>query len=776
MIENLFGFKQLIESPTRVTTTTSTLLDLILSTCPQKHFISGTYKSTFSDHYMIYTCIDTAHKCKTHREIRYRNYKNFDENNCISDFKKVFHKLQAEIEAYSPLSCNNDMLSQYWYVWKKSFLELSNTHAPFKMSHMKSRYNGWINTDIIKLMQHRDNLHKKAIKSNDSSRSNSLWKSYRGLRNNVNKKIKKLKYDYFQSLSVTSKNEPKVLWRELSKIMPKSSFNGVVNDISPDSFNKYFASIGETVAKTITDTDENNLEYLSKFPSSIHSFNFVEINTDFVKKVLTSLPKQSKNDILSFDTRLLNLTADIISPTLTFIINMSLKLGFVLDDWKIASVTPAYKGKGSVSEENSYRPLSVISYIAKLSEKCVHLQLIKYLHNHKFISIDQYAYLKNHSTQLCLHRLIDDVLENINHKEHSALCFLDIKKCFDTINHDLLLYKLEKYGIRNNELNWFKSYLSNRSQVVINNGKKSDNCILNIGVPQGTILGPVLFLLYINDLSNSVCNANINIYADDVVVYCSHTNMNQLQVLMQNVMDSVYKWYKVNKLALSTEKCSTMVIKSNPNVTIDDFIIRLGNSVLTQVKSMKYLGVVIDEKLKWNEQLTSITKKANINNARLRKTKNILPQGLRLKLFNSTALPVIDYASTVWGNFSNKVLKSVERIEHMYARTITGNYDFVNVRGEELMQQLKMSPFENRLRYYISLIMYKSVNGLVPDHLLNNIVFSYEMSTRVSRQNNFIDLYIPKPNCELYRKALMYIGPKIWNSLPICIKESTSVN
>ena len=299
---------------------------------------------------------------------------------------------------------------------------------------------------------------------------------------------------------------------------------------------------------------------------------------------------------------------------------------------------------------------------------------------------------------------------------------------------------------------------------------------LNIGVPQGTILGPVLFLLYINDLSNSVCQANINIYADDVVVYSSHSDILQLQIHMQRVMDSVHCWYKLNKLALSTEKCSTMVIKSNPNETYENFLIKLGDTTLTQVQSVKYLGVVIDHKLKWNEHLSNITKKANFNNARLRKTINILPQTLRLQYFQSTALPIIDYSATVWGPFSKKVSMRVERIEHMYARTISGNYDFINTRGIDLMKTLKMSPFENRLKYYIALLMFKSVNGLVPDHLLNNIVFMHEMSTRNHRSTNFIDLYVPRPNCEIFRNALMYLGPKIWNSLPIHVKEAASVN
>ena len=235
------------------------------------------------------------------------------------------------------------------------------------------------------------------------------------------------------------------------------------------------------------------------------------------------------------------------------------------------------------------------------------MKFISYLIDHNFITIDQFAYLKNHSTQTCLHRLIDDILENINADEITGLCFLDIKKCFDSIDHNILLTKLQRYGIKGNELSWFRSYLHNRSQIVINNGKKSDKCFVNIGVPQGTILGPVLFLLYVNDLSNSVINANINIYADDVVIYCSSESLPDLSINLQNNINSVYDWYTNNKLILSVDKCSTMVISNKISSTIENFTLYLGTTPLSHVHEMKYLGLTIDDHLKWNSHKAAVS-------------------------------------------------------------------------------------------------------------------------------------------------------------------------
>ena len=175
--------------------------------------------------------------------------------------------------------------------------------------------------------------------------------------------------------------------------------------------------------------------------------------------MLQKLSDSSKNDILQIDSKLLNLNAGTCSPSLSYLVNISLQFGHCPLEWKLARVTPAYKGKGHASEKTNYRPLSVISHVAKIMEHIIHKQLIRYLAEHKFISPDQFAYLKGHSTEHCLHRLINDILENINENEKTALCFLDIRKCFDTINHNILLEKLKCYGIRNNELQWFTSYL-----------------------------------------------------------------------------------------------------------------------------------------------------------------------------------------------------------------------------------------------------------------------------------------------------------------------------
>jgi hypothetical protein len=330
--------------------------------------------------------------------------------------------------------------------------------------------------------------------------------------------------------------------------------------------------------------------------------------------------------------------------------------------------------------------------------------------------------------------------------------------------------------LKKTELKWFESYLHDRSQIVYHNNVRSKNRKINIGVPQGTILGPVLFLLYINDLSNCVQNAQINIFADDVVVYSSHKCINKLNENLQSTLEDVFRWYTRNKLSLSLEKCNTMVINAKTATPITDFHVKLGDINLEQVDSAKYLGLTLDDKLKWNHHLSTLAKKINFNNTRLRRIRHILPLNTRLKLHNAINVPLIDYASTVCGDFSTYVNNFITKLEHRCARALTGNYDYIHTRGEHLMTELNMSNYLDRLKLHKTVLIYKAIHGLAPDFLLDYITFKFEIMDNSLRSCNNSELYIPKPENDKFKKSLLYSGPKLWNTLPLNIRKANSIS
>ena len=224
-------------------------------------------------------------------------------------------------------------------------------------------------------------------------------------------------------------------------------------------------------------------------------FNFTEIKHCSVKKHIHALGDASNNYVLGFDSKLMYLSYDILAPILTKSYNVSIESKFVIPDWKLSKVTPIYKGKGSKDDAGNYRPISLIGHIIKIIEKEVKLQLMSYLVSNKLITSDQSAYMKQHNTQTALHKVIDDWLYNMSDGNLTGVCSFDITKCFDTINHAILIKKFEFYGFDQCDIKWFKSYLHKGEQLVSCHNQLSGKCELQIGVPQLSVLGPLLFLI-----------------------------------------------------------------------------------------------------------------------------------------------------------------------------------------------------------------------------------------------------------------------------------------
>ena len=242
----------------------------------------------------------------------------------------------------------------------------------------------------------------------------------------------------------------------------------------------------------------------------------------------------------------------------------------------------------------NHRPISVIGHIAKMIESLIGVQMIDYLEEYNFISIDQYAYLKRHSTITSLHRVIDDWLESMNDEMLIGAVFYDISKCFDSINHSLLLRKMFKYGFRGIEQTLFKIYLNSRKQKVNLNGQQSSFLLINDGVPQGSVLGPLLFLLFINDISNyTTDDCSLNIFADDSISYVAAHSISELQMKLQKCVDSISQWYFKNRLTVNASKCKMMILGTSARLkiaSINDFNVMYEGNPLDLVEKTKYLG------------------------------------------------------------------------------------------------------------------------------------------------------------------------------------------
>ena len=443
--------------------------------------------------------------------------------------------------------------------------------------------------------------------------------------------------------------------------------------------------------------------------------------------------------------------------------------------WKLARITPIYKGKGDISRECNYRPISVLPHVAKLFERRVCMQLLDYLESNDMITPLQSAYLKKHSTVTCLHKVVDDFCEMIDDGDMCGICFLDIEKCFDTIHHGILLQKLEYYGIQGYALQWFKQYLTDRTQCVRLGNSLSDIKPISIGVPQGSVLGPILFLLYVNDLPQHIKNEQCNMFADDTIIYSSGQSISEIQSKLQMAIDSVIPWYESNRLAVNTEKSSVMLIGKKTQIRDNNLNIYINNVLVNETNCTKYLGLFIDTILSWDVQCDNLCRHISGKIAVLRRIRSFIKPSIMKVIYDRTIQPVIDYGCSVWYNTTSKNLEKLQKVQNYAARIISGNFDYINVRSISLIRSLKWMTISERCEYLTAMLMFKAINGLVPNYLSDSIVMAGESHDRDTRLSESLDVHIPSHNSSALKRSFIYNGSVLWNALPEEIKASDSI-
>jgi hypothetical protein len=557
----------------------------------------------------------------------------------------------------------------------------------------------------------------------------------------------------------------------IAKLSGSTPSDTVCTSLSAANFNEFFASIGHNVTSHLPSA--KNL--LWKGPDSIYTFNFNVVQEAEVLKLLKQLSLISSNDILDFDCKLLRIASNHIVKELTYIFNRSLQNGIVPDDWKFARVTPIYKGKGPKNDAVNYRPISVLSFVSRIVEKLVQCQFMNFLVCHQFITLDQYAYRKYHSTTNCLHTTIDEWLQNMDDKLLTGVCFLDIAKCFDTIDHDLLLQKLRKYGVHDGEQQWFQSYLNNRSQRVFFNNVMSDSVDISIGVPQGSTLGPLLFMVFVNDLPLYINKGRCTMYADDTMLYINDENIADVTLGMNDVLKGVSEWYYANRLVLNVDKSQSMLIGKKTESDIrNDFAVVLNGVPVERVQNTKYLGLHIDENLKFDSHINELIKKLSAKLSWFSRLRHIVTRDILILTYKTYIQPIIDYACTVWG-CSNAYVNLIQRFQNRAARIVCSNFDIVNTRGEDLVRQLKWQTIQQRINYFLSTQMYNCIHGNAPDYLVNSIVMACEASDVNTRVNDTLNVQVPFCRTDIMKRSFIYRGSKVWNDIPRDIQEATNV-
>ena len=536
-----------------------------------------------------------------------------------------------------------------------------------------------------------------------------------------------------------------------------------------NAFNDHFSTIGPRLANEIPPTAKNNSSYINNIKVNNNKFSFSSTNCSIVFSHLSKLCRSKATGLDNISAKIVRECADLISVSLCDLFNKSLVSGIFPDDWKCARVTPLFK-EGEQSDLNNYRPISVISVIAKVFERIVYDQLYNFLTNEDIISNHQSGFRSLHSTVTALLEATDNWAFNIDRGNVNAVVFLDLKKAFDTVDHDILLSKMNLYRIQGTALDWFKSYLTNRTQRCLVNGSLSRICSLKCGVPQGTILGPLLFLIYINDLPNCLTSCQPRMYADDTHITYAGVDVNSIQLNLNHDLDNLNKWLISNKLTLNTSKTEFMLIGSRQKLST--LAISINNVPIEHVSSVKSLGIFIDENLRWQTHIDKLSKKIASGIGAIKRIRPFVPPPTLHYIYNALIQSHFDYCNLVWGNCGKTLFDRLQKLQNRAARVLTfSSYD---ADANRLIRQLDWKDLSAQFQIQKSIMVYKSLNGLVPEYLSSKFVKRNE--TRYSLRDSVNKLFVPFPRTNFMKNSFSYSGAVLWNSLPCHVREAESLS
>ena len=528
-----------------------------------------------------------------------------------------------------------------------------------------------------------------------------------------------------------------------------------------ESLNDFFVNIGSSVEAKIPAAKQSFSSYLgNRNEISI----FIRPCTELELRIIIGLLKSSKaTGPNSIPSNLLIEFSDILVPLLVPIINMSFKEGIFPSLNKLSDVCPIFKKDDKTKCEN-YRPISLLSNMSKLFERLMYNRLDDFLQTSGNMYKFQFGFRKGYSTNHALLSIVEKIRNALDNKLFTCGVFIDLEKAFDTVNHKILLAKLNHYGIRGIANSWFASYLSNRYQSVCINGVNSPQLLVTCGVPQGSILGPLLFLLYINDMNLAVESSTIFHFADDTNLLYSAKNLKTLRINLNKDLKLLHEWLCANRLSLNEGKTEFIVFRP-PRCNIGVRItLTLNHTKLFESSKVKYLGIILDNKLNWKPHITELCKKLSRAVGLLYKIGHFCPPPVLRSLYFSLFNSHLSYGLSVWGNANDVFIKKIKSLQKRAVTAIASpsGRDY----SERLFFEFKILQFDDNLQYQLSSLMWDYDHNVLPTSLSSyfkkaNLIHNYK--TRSATRGK---LYHSKVNTVKYgMKSFKHQGVNILNNL-----------
>ena len=769
-----FKFVPRIVRPTRIKKQSASLIDHILTQDNGNCLVSGILSteiagnSGFTDHFPTFTVLKADLTNKKKQEPIVRSF--------FTQQGRQDRRTRLRLETWDNVFEQDDPDTVYDLIAQKygQHYNETKTTKTYKRGSNRFKREPWMTVGILADIRRRDRLAKIPNRRKD----------YKKLRNELVSQTRRAEREYINQQVKDNMGNIKKHWDIIRKATNKTnnkeemttefSYKGkMVSDpqTNADNCNEYLANIGKETNASVGKSKKTPIDYLKKHKtrnqnsillSSVSHYDIIDICKQFKPKTSTDPHGFQQNIILE--------DVDILAPVLAHLVNCSLKSGVFPRNGKIARVIPVYKGKGEKSEFVNYRPISLLPVFSKIIERLIYNKVFEFLVRYEILFESQYGFRSGHNTTHAALDFISKIEETIEASSYAIGVFCDLSKAFDTLNHDILLDKLEHYGIRGIAQSWFRSYLSNRSQYVDLNGYKSTELPLPTGVPQGSILGPLLFLLYINDLP-SASKLKCVIFADDTNLLIQGNDLKLLAETLNKELEIVDDYFKANQLKLNAKKTKVIIFRKKAiPANIEQLNISLNKDKLDICEEVQFLGLTIDGTLCWEKHCNNVANKISRSSSMINRVKKFLPPSTLKLLYHSFIQSHISYGLTAWGGCSAQNKKRIVKTQKRVVRTITKS--FFTAHTEPRMKKLALLKFEELYEQQCLLLVHDCVQNKAPPQI--SILLENRSNNRYNLRGQSTSSTNLKPPIFKTRagtSSFRVKGPAFWNSAPQDIKN-----
>ena len=686
--------------------------------------------------------------------------------------------------------------------------------APVRKIQIRSKYAAWVTAECREDMDKRDAAQKKAIVSG----LNGDWENYRKIRNKVTRRVRQEKTEWQKKKLVKCEGDSAKMWGNIlgwlnwsSSSSPSKLYSGATIETSPGKLanimNQYYIQKVSDIRAALPVSNTDPLSIVKKMMDGCPTqFELQPVHPDLVDKIMRNLKNSKSCGLDNIDTYTLKLAREEIVPAVTHLVNLSISTAVFPRSFKISKIAPLYKSKGDRYEPSSYRPVALLSVVSKILERVVYLQIVEYMELNKYFHPNHHGFRSNHSTSTALLQMYDNWMEALERKELAGLALVDMSAAFDCVDTDLLLAKLELYGFNRHTIQWIWSYMTERTQVVMVDGSLSSALRVHVGVPQGSILGPLLYVIFTNELPEVVhgadcpnlvpfdneerwfpktnfecqtCGGIVN-YADDSSYTASCSDPQELCNKLSEKYLVLAEYLAANRLKVNDSKTHVMILTTSQRRKSQDLDVQVqvGAKLQTTSESEKLLGLQLHEGLKFQEYImgsdSSLIKTLSIRLKALQKLRKVADFKTRIMVANGIFMSKLCYVITVWGGCEKYLTNALQMIQNKAMRAVCKKGKRYPIK--KMLKELNWLSVR-QLEFFHSVMQVKKVlDKHQPSYLHDRLVGGKRL--RYARR------IVPgqslqvggKPRLSLIESSWRWRAAKYWSELPLPLRSIAKVS